>query len=257
MNTARRLLQLAGLALCGIPISCGAATNCRDQTSERWYSSDHRLGVNIDALEKVERRYGTIATYRDMGSTVKVTRSASKRFVDVSFFDTLFLRNLGLRFRTYDEHRTPKYILWSYKGITLTWHVGTVSTAASVEEALAAVRGITNFISEIVPPLLEGRETIPTERDFLHETFALAGTEPSCGKCFLFVLGSPSKHRQHVLTVDQNEGAIRRVQSFITLPALAGGEPHELVQAESVTIYQPNFATGDPGLERELAEQPW
>ncbi len=251
------LLSLLLSAGCGASSTAGVREG---SLASHWPEvTPHTAAAGRELLQSAAQRYPALRSYRDHGIVVTTLVGPTTYSVYVSYFDTLFVRDSGFRLRFYDERRRPLLIIWRSGDRTLTWHSGKVGSHASFEEAIAAARGVTSFLSELTPSLLLGTPFLPSERAVLGDAVGLAGTAPgSCGRCRLVALGSAVSRRQHVFTIDERDATVRRVQSFLTLRSEGRTGVAENVEAEELIVYEPEFDVQDEAsLVRELAIQPW
>ena len=114
--------------------------------------------------------YGRCRTYRDKGSVIVKSWTVDRTsHTAVRHFDTLFLRDRGLRFRTYSEdgERTDGIWLWDGRA-TVAFMDMTRSLDPSwgnVQGWLSGSRGVTHLVSAIVPNLLFGHQPLAWIRD--------------------------------------------------------------------------------------------
>jgi hypothetical protein len=211
-------------------------------------------------LDPVVQRYGACRSYRDRGTLVGrvISGDAAKRPVEVSRFDTLFVRDVGLRFRFHDEQGRLQVAIWRRGDETVTWQLGTATKAPSIEDALTVTRGVTGLTSEVIPRLLMRIPAFSGDRAVLSGEPGLAGTAPtSCGKCWLLAFGSRTAPPQFLLTVDENARSIRRFQAAMVVRQGADGQAASF-GSETLINYEPEFDLADEAtLARELAVQPW
>jgi hypothetical protein len=214
-------------------------------------------------LDPVMQRYGSCRSYRDRGTVIRSIMSGTgrKRPVELSRFDTLFVRDVGLRFRFHDEQGRLQAAIWRRGDETVTWQLGTATKARSIEDALTAMRGVTGLTSEVIPSLLMGIPSLSGDRAVLSGDPSLAGTAPaSCGKCWLLAFGSRSAPPQFLLTVDEDAKSIRRFQAAMVVRPRSELADEQAVSlgSESLINYEPEFDLADEAtLARELAVQPW
>jgi len=214
-------------------------------------------------LDPVVQRYGGCRSYRDHGTVVARMTSASggSHAMEVSRFDTLFVRDVGLRFRFHDEQGRLRAAIWRRGDDTSMWHLGTTTKAPSIEHALAGARGVTGFASDIIPSLLMRLPVFTGEHAVLSGEPGLAGTtSTSCGKCWLLAFGSGTAPPQFLLTVDENARSIRRFQAAMVVHRAAESTDAQTTSfgSEHLISYEPEIDLADEAaLVRELAVQPW
>lgn len=242
----RRAL-VASIALAAGTLGC--AERCRSE-GPKWPVSPPAAGASearaSALLSRTLRTYEGRSTYRDRGTVVSRLRSRRDRGVRIAYFDTVFLRDVGLRFRYYDERRELKYAIWSTGATAKLWFLGTRSTT-TLPLAIASITGVTEGVAAIVPQLLLG------ERAFHSFPPLLAGIEASCGRCEILLWHAPGG-RHESITLDEGENAIRRLESHELIKDDVDGD----LISDVYVIYEPSSEAGSiEALTEELSVQPW
>ena len=218
----------------------------------RWYPAEPEWPEHAQRLEEgVKRRYSTCTTYRDRGfvvSTISVSHG-------LDFFDTIFVRSVGLRFRLLDERRRPRLIIWQRGTEVREWHLGNVTTHPTLRDAAAAARGTTHNMSETALLMLTGEPWLKSERADLGPWRAMPGVvSPACGRCWMLTAGSEAHGRQFALGVDEEAFALRRLRSLTRGPEVSPGVYREY---EAFVAFEPEFDVPHAPLIEELEVQPW
>jgi hypothetical protein len=247
----------------GVALSDAAAA--RPDFGIVWPKPDpEKQGDAQRALESARKKYETCRNYRDRGTLVEAFwQNPGDRTAWVAHFDTLFVRDKGLRFRFFDESGKMKFAIWRRGEKTIHYDFGR-SEEMPYEQALYALMGVTRQVSSLVPALLYrtqhgGRQEICTPQ-FLGVSF-------TCGSphCERILMECGRAESQDVLVIDEarasgasgGAGVIRRRESmFISRP----GPEWELPQhaTEDLTTYEPEFDIADAApLIKELDKQPW
>jgi hypothetical protein len=207
-------------------------------------------------LDKVVARYAKCRNYRDRGTVVTTFWRPRRSTVRAARFDTLFVRDVGFRFRFSDEQGRLKHAIWSRGQKTQSWSLGQVSEGAA-EDASVAGRGVTSFTSQIVPGLLLGASPFSGERSFVRGTPSAAGTGPTeCGKCWLVAFGITGQW-EDVFAVDESHLVLRRVQS-VRLVSDDEEDGGAIFASDTAIFYEPQVDVPDEApLVQELQVQPW
>lgn len=159
-------------------------------------------GVAREVLSGVRSHYERIDTYRDEGIVITTEWGATRSWT-TAWFDTLYVKGVGLRFRFYDEHHRLVLAVALRRGTTLAWRAGSVREAASPSSALVAYRGVTSYASQLVPQFLLGPES---SWPVLLDAPPSMGPEPpiSCGRCQTLLFGGEHLGEQRSVIVDEN-----------------------------------------------------
>jgi hypothetical protein len=106
------------------------------------------------ALEAAKKKHESCRNYRDRGALVAAFwENPGNRTTRVSRFDTLFVRDKGLRFRFFGESGKLEHAIWRRGDKTVRYSLGR-SEETSYERALWAFMGVTSRTSSRVPALL-------------------------------------------------------------------------------------------------------
>lgn len=205
-------------------------------------------------LAQVREKYGACRSYRDRGTTTAIVWMDGRRSIDITRFDTVFVRGVGLRFQSFDEAGRRRVAIWQDGEIVSTWLLGAVRNT-SLDEALSASAGVTNLASSVVPALLLGRSLPPFARP--SGTFGVAGIAPiGCGKCTVLTTPPDPHTRALSITVDEGASAVRRFSYVTKIPA-AEDDPTPFV-AEHIVAYEAQFDLADESeVVQELQRAPW
>lgn len=207
-------------------------------------------------LAPVIQRYATCRAYRDRGSLADTAWRGGSRSTEIFRFDTAFVRDVGLRFRFFDERGHLKHAIWQHAGKILTWSMGNVRRSATPEEAVDSLKGVTSFASSIVPSLLLGVRLLHGEEAVVDREPALttsASPTIDCGRCSLIVFGLPER-RQFLFTIDEAAGVFRRSEALLRLEQGSSAGVHS---TDTLITYEPEFDFDPLNVQAELETQPW
>lgn len=239
---------------------CGGAQTPPPASSQRWFEASPDTAIQGQSLLQVAAgRYSSCRSYRDRGTVITTLWGTDVHGLEISYFDTVFVRDKGLRFRFYDERRALNLVIWIHGDTAESWYLGKARPLRTPTDVLASARGVTAFASELIPRLLLGLPLLPSEQSIVGDQLGTAGVgSPFCGRCRLVALGSSARRRQHVFTIDENAGVIRRHNSFVVFrdDATGSGKPG-VVEAEHLVVYEPEFDIENEDLVRELEKRPW
>ena len=224
------------------------------------------------ALTQVHIKFAHCRTYRDRG--VVIGRSWEHDGVSslaAHRFDTLFIRDRGLRFRYLKEDGRMTYAVWALGDRIETWSDGFVevlsASKTSVADVMSNMRGGTGFASWFVPQLLYGRPTQcsqgPWYAGWIH-----------CPTCPEVAFRSPSQHTTTVLSLDLRTSVVRRFywmrdlseednhaaeQADGRITVIGPGERKiDLARVESLILYEaPEFDVDESVLVSDLDKRPW
>lgn len=250
----------ATIALLGSVGLAGCSTSSSPQSRHEFPWREPRRDSERQSqalLEQMVERYATCRTYRDRGILIESILADGSWSQAVRYFDTAFVRERAqLRFRVLDERRRPLHALWSHDGRIVVRDSATTQEYQSFSSALAALRGVSRLISEVVPPLLVGLPPIPAEQAFFRAGPLVVGTAPpGCGRCVMLAFGSASVARQDVLTVDEI-GAVRRFESGLRIASSGGARTSDA--SHDLALYEAEFDVADTeALSKEIATPPW
>lgn len=254
------------LAVLGTVVAVSLATSACCHDAPNVLASGVDVAPNSAAtasqvLNAAIQRYRTVRTYRDHGVILSIQRGATIRSTAVHYFDTVFVRDHGLRLRLFDERREVTDIVWVHGDSAEIWRSGSIAHPLAVPTALATAKATFSFASELVPSLLLGLRPLDSEYAAIGREIGTAGIGmPPCGKCWNVAFGSRLGGRQHAITIDAERAEVRRLTSF-TRFATERPEATDLEQVanEDVVLYEPEFdleAQVDD-LIREVETRPW
>lgn len=163
------------------------------------------------AFVEVATKYAHCRTYRDRGTVVGTSWDRDGfAYSSVERFDTLFIRNRGLRFRYFDEAGNLLYGIRARGDDVEEWSGGSVSAlkqppGTSVEYAMSSLKGVTGLASWVVFKLLIGLPPIP--RPTCGPLYAGA---VACAKCPDVAFHCPSQGSAAIYTLDLRTEVLRR-----------------------------------------------
>jgi hypothetical protein len=158
-------------------------------------------------LAKLEAKYAQCHTYRDRGTVVYMTWGAEGlAHSQIARFDTLFVRDRGLRFRHFDERGTLLYGVWARGNDVREWFLGSTpaSRGASIENSMSALKGVTGLASWIAFALLNGFPPVLSSTCEARYADALG-----CGDCIDVAFYCSSQGSAAVYTVDLQKDGLR------------------------------------------------
>ena len=272
MARATMGLRCAVVGIVAGSLGCGSL-NAQERTPE--VSPFPKLDATktqeaVTTLARIETKYGSCSTYRDHGITIDALDSSFGS--SVGRFDTLFVRNRGLRFRYFDESGALLYGIWSRGDQTTEWERGaTRSPAAPVANEMASLKGVTAFASWVVfklltqlPPVSPGPSCGPWYSD-----------NPSCARCANVVFRCSPQGFTSAYMLDSRADVVRRFYFWDAANSSDGGDPlvAELPSAtpsrtehrrtdspktETAIMYDSIEFDGDEiALAAELDRKPW
>lgn len=187
-------------------------------------------------------------------------------------FDTLFVRDRGLRFRYFHEDGRPKLIVWAIGDEVRLWSYGELgSRNRSLQEEMYAFRGVTSWSSWVISQLLFGAPLPPKPTcDVLYEGTYFA----SCAPCPNVTFRCPPNANTTVtLSIDlrsdtmrryffrvEAEGEERRSETRDPLVTIFGEASADLVSGglEAMILYDsPECDGNEAELLEELQRRPW
>lgn len=236
-------LESIGPVLLAVSVSacCGTAAP-RKPPLLSLHAADETPEARV-ALRATSERYAKTPTYRDRGTIISTTWSAGSSTTNVSRFETLFLRDHGLRFQFFNESGERRFVIWSIRGRTLFWHLQRIDEYSSLEEALRAARGVSQLSTATIPRMLLG------EPLFKQAPISGGSEMPFCECINVFV---PTPNGEAGVTIDTKQTLIRRFREVTRSNELGGSEV-----TDTVTIYEPEFGAQTAEAMRELESQPW
>lgn len=219
------------------------------------------------ALTSVERKYASCRVYRGGGTVIEVGARHGVGGATVNRFDTLFVRDRGLRFRYFQEDGHPQVIVWSMDGDVRVWSYGhAIRSSKTLQDNMYALRGVTSRASWIVSRLLFGESllTSPTCGTWYEETL------PSdCRECpNVAIACSPEGDPVVILSLDLRSDTLKRYYR-VQEGRRAGGDPlavtlgeprarGPVTRVETVIVYDSFECNEDePGAMDALRKQPW
>jgi hypothetical protein len=208
-------------------------------------------------LLRVSSVYSRCRTYQDRGTVVVKTWSRNgEPFTFVNRFDTIFVRDRGLRFRYFEEDGTLNTAIWKLDGRAGKVWFGTAREldASKVESEMFALRGVTEFASWFVPSLLLGR-AMP-----LGDGPSYAGS--TCLWCMDVAFRSSKQEVRRDLSLDLHANVVRRLYEEDTQPRrvdnkyVSGPTPPPIVRTETMILYDtPSFDSDEGALIAEIQKE--
>jgi hypothetical protein len=215
MNRIVRL-TLNGMATASL-VACAAGPDggvAATRAPDRSFDSAARA---IAAFDEIATRYAKCRTYRDRGEVIVTSWSGSEeKPSSVGRFDTIFVRDRGLRFRYFAESGELRYGFWAV-GDTITelsWGSLTHFAKLPIVDAMFNLKGVTSLASWVVPNLLYGRLRPHSAANLGPENNA------ACNKCPSVTFYQPAEGQTMTLNLDLRVDVLRRFQLLVANPAI-------------------------------------
>jgi hypothetical protein len=265
MNRAVRL-TLSGLAAASL-LACAAGRDGGGVTMRAPGRSFDSTAQAIAAFDEITTRYATCRTYRDRGEVVVTSWSGSEeKPSSVGRFDTIFVRDRGLRFRYFAESGELRYGFWAVgDAITeLAWGSVTHFQKLPLVDAMFSLKGVTSLASWVVPNLLYGR--------LKPHSAASPGPEnnAACNKCPSVTFYQAVEDQTMTFNLDLGVDVVRRFRLLVAKPATDAMKraaeigTDDLPNADALTRTEtrifydsPQLNVDESALRAELEAQPW
>jgi hypothetical protein len=226
------------------------------------------------AFAEVSNKYGHCRTYRDHGTVIATTSRRGTYDSIVGRFDTLFVRDVGIRFQYFDEEGRRIVGVWARGDELRKWFFDHVETPkGSLLDTMSNLRGVTNVTSWVVPRLLYGSEFVPQPLCGPWE----ATNHVPCAKCPSVAFRCPSQQAAVALSLDLRSDIVRRYYRVLdspvapatdplvtVLPAADSGKERgrapdgEMERTETLVLYDaPELDVDEAEAVQELQKQPW
>jgi hypothetical protein len=172
-------------------------------------------------------------------------------------FDTIFVRDRGLRFRYFEEDGRQTIALWRLDGRARQVWFGNASEldASQFESAMYGFRGVTELASWFVPSLLLGRAMpLGDGPTFVSST---------CLWCIDIAFRLPKNDVTRNLLLDMRTNVVRRLSEVeartvaVDDKFLSGPPLPPIVRAETMILYDtPSFDLDEGALVAEIQKEP-
>jgi hypothetical protein len=248
---------LTGIGASALSLGCGDHHQraVADASGLRPGAKSAYIPEASDAFSEIADRYATCRTYEDRGQVMTVYPGPSGHMhVSLGRFDTIFIRNRGLRFRFFNELGTMIWAVWALDGKVSEWVWGSAQSlpgGQSLVDTIAPLRGATSLASWVVPSLLFGRlkpESAPVPG---------YGNNELCNWCSVVAFHEPGNDSPMTLTLDLHAEVVRRFSvGEVKLDEKA--EIDSSVQSEVRIFYDsPQLNVEESTIRTELETPPW